>query len=737
MSASPTNANLEASGSAEPQTAVAPQAVAAAPVTSPGREALQALLAFSALHQQIRERRAQQRNHGAQSSADPWQVDQFALDEVLQLVVERAMAVTGSDGVAVALADGDEIICRASCGNMVPDRGVRLDPTSGFSGLCFRSGRVVRCDNVEDDPRVDAQAAQRLGARSMVAVPLAGQQNTIGLLEAFSYDAYAFNDSDVRSLSLLAELVLAAIKPEEEDRMAQISRMVAARAMEAPPVPAPVAVLVEPEPEHAKEVSEEVKTPEIPIRKSVPLATYEEVKHSRPGLAVVVAIVLFAVSLGGAGWWYLRSKMQVVKANAPVNVPQSAPPPVAVAPQAAPEAPQDDLTPAMLMDPSSPPVKQKLSVLPQVTAVRHWSSDDSSTVVIDLQDQIPYEAHRLTDPDRIYFDLHDTALAPGLFGKSIQVSDAHLLRIRVAQPMPGVTRVVLDTKGSSNFSVSLEPNPYRLVVEIRGTAAPVQPRSAVDLFGPTPTTTPVAPTKDDLQLRAHVPSLRIVLDAGHGGWDLGTVGRQGLLEKDLVLDIVKRLGNLLDKRLGADVIYTRGDDTYIPLERRAEIANEDQADFFLSVHANYSDLPSSRGVETYYTNTFSSVNAHSRDTIGGGRLQGISFANVDIRAKVLESRRFAASVQRSLFDTLALKNPGLRDRGVKEASYVVLTGTSMPAALAEVSFVSSPTDERNLQSEHYRQEIAEALYKGITRFVASNSSRPARVARTSARPAGR
>jgi len=113
---------------------------------------------------------------------------------------------------------------------------------------------------------------------------------------------------------------------------------------------------------------------------------------------------------------------------------------------------------------------------------------------------------------------------------------------------------------------------------------------------------------------ARASGLRIVLDAGHGGWDLGTVGPTGLLEKDLVLDVVARLGSMLERRLGAEVIYTRQDDNYISLEKRAEIANFSQAEVFLSVHANYSDYTTARGVETYFTNTYSSDNARTRET---------------------------------------------------------------------------------------------------------------------------
>ena len=122
--------------------------------------------------------------------------------------------------------------------------------------------------------------------------------------------------------------------------------------------------------------------------------------------------------------------------------------------------------------------------MPQVTGIRHWSSGNSSTVVVDLQDQVQYEAHRLPNPERIYFDLHDTKLADALSGKTIVVDDALVQRVRVAQPMAGVTRVVLETKGESDYSVSLEPNPYRLVVEVRKLGTKPQPRVKVDLFAP-------------------------------------------------------------------------------------------------------------------------------------------------------------------------------------------------------------------------------------------------------------
>jgi N-acetylmuramoyl-L-alanine amidase len=311
----------------------------------------------------------------------------------------------------------------------------------------------------------------------------------------------------------------------------------------------------------------------------------------------------------------------------------------------------------------------------------------------------------------------------------------------MAQPVAGMTRIVLETKGNSTFSVSLEPNPYRLVVEVRKIGA--TPKTAVNLF-PNSTETEKSklaivippPTKEDLQLRARVPRMRIVVDAGHGGWDLGTVGRRGLLEKDLVLEIAQRLGKLLEDRLGTEVIYTRQNDNYIPLDERASLANQSQADLFISVHANYSDLPSARGVETYYTSFFSapgSKEAGSKE-IGAKDVDLRASSNgaknpltpalspADLHDRIEQSRRLAASVQRSLYGTLSVQNPGLRDRGIKEAGFVVLTGSAMPGILAEVSFVSSPTDEQKLRSDGYREQIAEALYRGIARYAASSHS---------------
>jgi len=675
-----------------------------------GRDALQALLAFSCIHQQAARRR---KLNDAGVSAAAHQNEEFGLDEVLQLVAARALSITGADGVAIALANDDAIVCRASQGRIAPDQGVRLDPKSGFSGACLQRGQTVRCDDSETDERVNAQACRLLGARSMIAVPLAAKRRVVGLIEAFSSEPYGFNDSDVRSLDLLGELILAAIRPEEEERLVESAEQIA---MEAPLPLMPAKIIVDekfaPEPVLEKVAAAESavesatvpkQAPSIgpnlfPSTESGPEAQIElEAEKNGRRLSVVLtvaALVVLASVFGWADWWKIRHSQASLVASAPgasglkrseTEVTQ-------------PNAPAD----------VNPPLKS--GGITRVLGIRHFSSADSSTVVIDLEDQVPYEQQKLNNPARIYFDLHDTKMATGAEVESIAVDDAFLKRVRMAQPLADVTRVVLETKGEVGVSVKLEPKPYRLTIEVHK----MSPNEVPAPVKPSPLSV-APPKKTSATAITTIPTdFRIVLDAGHGGWDLGTVGRKGLLEKNLVLDIVQRLGQLVESKLGAQVIYTRQDDSYLPLEMRAEVANLAKANLFLSVHANYSDLASARGVETYYTNTYSSLKARMADD--GPALKDVNWTGVDIREKVTGSHRFASDVQQALYGGLAARNPDVRNRGVKEAQYIVLTGTQMPAVLAEVSFVSSPGDEDRLLSSEYRQQIAEALYRGVAKY---------------------
>jgi N-acetylmuramoyl-L-alanine amidase len=441
----------------------------------------------------------------------------------------------------------------------------------------------------------------------------------------------------------------------------------------------------------------------------------------------------------------------------------------------------------------------------QVTGIRHWSTPDYTRVAIDLGDDVTYEAARVPNPDRIYFDLHGTRLAQELVGKSFSVTDdGFLKKIRAAQFSNDMTRVVLDVNDVTEYSAFLLPNPYRLIIDIHGGSKgePVAPTVTAPMqrtAGSTPTvpnTTAVKtgssfdvaalsaqpgkveattqPTSQPISAvvkepaanaaggsattagakkskkgkiaadvdagpaRAAVPTAdgetslvralglkigRIVIDAGHGGHDTGTIGAEGILEKDVVLDVALRVGKLLHDRLGAEIIYTRSDDTFIPLETRTAIANKAQADLFLSIHANSSPDTSARGVETYYLNFTSSADALEtaarENAVSDQSIHQLSdlVKKIALKDKIEESREFAGDVQQGLYGGLQKGNAGLRDRGVKKAPFVVLIGANMPSILAEISFVTNEKDARQLQEPEYRERVAESLYKGVAKYA--------------------
>jgi N-acetylmuramoyl-L-alanine amidase len=525
-----------------------------------------------------------------------------------------------------------------------------------------------------------------------------------------------------------------------------------------------------------------------------------------------------------------------------------------------------------------PPRKGKL---PLVTGIRHWSTPVYTRVAIDLQDEVQYEAVRVPNPDRIFFDLHGARLSPELIGKSDEViDDGFLKRVRAAQFSNDVTRIVLDVSDVSEYSAFFLPNPSRLIIDVHGrksrsgpvyTAAappattPAPPTPAAKTTAPAPTivaaktvvsskptigigtetrdvdalgdplpsakkpektvartstpkpaphrvviddgddttalsdvatlsqqpnnvkatkrptrapvaqsvagTTPAAqsdevavatpppapapkphssrthtttpssetstqqihvadPTADGQRSMVRALGLkinRIVVDAGHGGHDSGTLGPDGIQEKDVVLDVALRLGQLLKQRLGADVIYTRDDDTFIPLETRTAIANKAQADLFISVHGNSSPDPVARGVETYYLNFTTSADALEvaarENAVSDQSIHQLSdlVKKIALQDKINESREFASDVQQSLYTGLEDGNPGLKDRGVKKAPFVVLIGANMPSILAEISFLTNPSDAHELRDGAYRQRIAESLYRGVARYVGSLS----------------
>jgi len=403
--------------------------------------------------------------------------------------------------------------------------------------------------------------------------------------------------------------------------------------------------------------------------------------------------------------------------------------------------------------------------LTTVTAIRHWSSSDTTHVVIDLERKVKFKFGRLYDPDRVYFDLYDIQLAPVVLLKRFTGNDGFLSNIRIAPTESGATRIALDLNRSVDYTADLVPDPYRLEITLRKHSATAQKKPGdppEDKANVSSTIAPgrviaprIQPDYEDVHAASTLPinsaaaqramsgahqakpaanggrSLvrvlglkigRIVIDAGHGGDDYGTIGLTSVREKDVVLDVAMRLGRLL-QNLGAEVSYTRIGDRFLPLEARTAIANREQADLFISIHANSNPDRSASGVETYYlnfTNAPEALEVAARENTVSQRsvsqLRDLvqKIAQQDKRD---ESRELAASVQRSLGDEL----PKVRSRGVKEAPFIVLTGASMPAVLTEIAFVSNPEDENKLKDPAYRQAIALAIYDGISEYISGLS----------------
>lgn len=282
-----------------------------------------------------------------------------------------------------------------------------------------------------------------------------------------------------------------------------------------------------------------------------------------------------------------------------------------------------------------------------------------------------------------------------------------------ASPGSGASSDRADSFSSDIQAASPAPSPAAIATsKVVGVASPAQrdsagDRSLVRVFG--------------------LKMGKVVIDAGHGGHDTGTIGPDGLMEKDLVLDVALRLGALITQQLGAQVVYTRSDDTFIPLEQRTRIANNEKADLFISVHANSSPEPSASGVETYFFNLTSDKsgldlatreNATSASAISD--LNDLLHKAV-LQAKLEESREFAQSVQTSLWTSSLKMDSHSRDRGVRQAPFVVLIGATMPSILAEIGFVSNPHDERMLRRSDERERIAEALFKGVSQYASTLS----------------
>ena len=372
-------------------------------------------------------------------------------------------------------------------------------------------------------------------------------------------------------------------------------------------------------------------------------------------------------------------------------------------------------------------------------------SNDMTRVVLDVNDVTEYSAFLLPNPYRLIIDIHGGKAEAG--APAVQVPMQ-----RVATSAPSVPNTTAVKAGSSFDVAALSAQPGKVEATTQPTSQPISAvvkdavpvpagvasgsvaagpakkakkgKVAVDPdAGPARAAVPTADGETSLVRALGLKIGRIVIDAGHGGHDTGTIGADGILEKDVVLDVALRVGQLLHDRLGAEIIYTRSDDTFIPLETRTAIANKAQADLFLSIHANSSPDASARGVETYYLNFTSSPDALEtaarENAVSDQSIHQLSdlVKKIALKDKIEESREFASDVEASLYGGLQKGNAGLKDRGVKKAPFVVLIGANMPSILAEISFVTNEKDARQLQEPDYRERVAESLYKGVAKYA--------------------
>ncbi|MDY6853525.1 MAG: N-acetylmuramoyl-L-alanine amidase [Thermodesulfobacteriota bacterium] len=353
----------------------------------------------------------------------------------------------------------------------------------------------------------------------------------------------------------------------------------------------------------------------------------------------------------------------------------------------------------------------------QVTRIRHWSNPDNSRVVIDLKKNVSYKSHLLKSdpshkkPPRLYVDLLNTRLSPDLC-QPIPINDGLLKRARAGQYRDDIVRVVLDIESIKSYKVFPLESPFRIVIDVTGSES-LTKRTSISNKDKAPTLTQ--------QLSLGIG--KIVIDPGHGGRDPGAIGPTGLKEKDVVLNIAKKLESVIKERLGCEVVLTRRDDRFVPLEERTAIAITRKADLFISIHANASSHKNVSGIGTYSLNLSTDESAaevaareNATTTLNISDLQDV-LREILMNSKINESNRLAVYVQKSLIKGMRSKYSNIKDIGVKQAPFYVLIGADMPSILVEVSFISNNIEEKRLKKDDYLETIASSIFSGIRGYI--------------------
>ena len=357
-----------------------------------------------------------------------------------------------------------------------------------------------------------------------------------------------------------------------------------------------------------------------------------------------------------------------------------------------------------------------------VSNVQHWSNPNYTRVVVYGSGSLRFEKHTLRrdpvtgKPPRIYIDMKGAVLPKGI-DNSLAIRDGLLQQARIAQYDSNTVRLVLDMESVKDSTASVLQNPSRLVVDIYGegqVAKTVNPASTSQSSG-----SDVLPLSQQLGLKVK----RIVLDPGHGGRDPGAIGPKGLREKDVVLSLAKRIKQRLEAR-GYEVLMTRNSDVYVKLEDRALFANSRKADLFVSIHTNASKNRKVRGVETYFIGVArdrqSSETAMLENAVSDENalsdLEQILHSLMN-QENMWQSSMLAETVQESMHGELNGKYGTIKNLGVKQAPFYVLSKTDMPAVLVETSFISNSSEEKLLQRSDYRDSLSDSIIRGIINYT--------------------
>ena len=370
--------------------------------------------------------------------------------------------------------------------------------------------------------------------------------------------------------------------------------------------------------------------------------------------------------------------------------------------------------------------RQVKSHLAEVTNLRFWSNPSYTRVVIDVDEEVPY-THRLLKkdpaigkPQRLYIDVDQARMGDNL-KPMVPIGDDLLRDARAARYTPDTVRVVLDIKSLDKFNIFSLKNPFRIVLDING----IPRKRASKRPFPNDVGKPEGPIpKGSLAKQLALGVRRVVIDPGHGGKDPGGVGYdKRVLEKNVTLEVSRRLVRLIRQRLGCEAILTRDRDVFLSLEERTAIANTQSADIFISIHANASRNRRACGVETYFLNLATDDEAilvaareNATSTKNISDLEAI-LNDLMKNAKVNESSRLAAHVQKALVRTLEPRYKGIKDHGVKQAPFYVLLGAEMPCILVEIAFISHPKECRRLNTAGYQEDVVDGIVRGIEKYI--------------------